>query len=134
MCENYRSCVRNLTSRLLQIAHKLEKQQWRHNVLIFHRQFFLAFLLSNLITGSSFKSTELLVLELWQFWFIRDWPKIRKSEIPPSESCSIFGNWGDLRVPNLARMSLIKSYLMLQNAKYKAFNISKLLRKNQQGG
>ena len=31
-------------------------------------------------------------------------------------------------------MSLIKSYLMLQNAKYKAFNISKLLRKNQQGG
>ena len=31
-------------------------------------------------------------------------------------------------------MSLIKSYLMLQNAKYKAFIISKLLRKNQQGG
>ena len=43
------------------------------------------FLLSSLVTGSSFMSISSLVLELWQFSFIRDWPEIRKSEIPPSE-------------------------------------------------
>ena len=46
--------------------------------------------------------------------FIRDWPEIRKSEIPPSEFCPISRDWGKLWIPNLVRMSLIECYWMLQ--------------------
>ena len=42
------------------------------------------FLLSSLITGPSFMSISSMVLELWQFSFIRDWPEFRKLEISPS--------------------------------------------------
>ena len=59
------------------------------------------FLLSSLVTGPSFMSISSLVLELWQFSFIRDWPEIRKSEIPPSEFCPISGYWDELWIPNL---------------------------------
>ena len=43
------------------------------------------FLMSSLVAGTSVMSILSLVLKLWQFPFIRDWPEIRKSEIPPSE-------------------------------------------------
>ena len=46
---------------------------------------FLLFLLSILVTGPGFMSILSVVLELWQFTFIRDWLEIRKSEIPSSE-------------------------------------------------
>ena len=91
------------------------------------------FLLSSLVTGTSFKSILSLVLEFWQFLFIRDWPEIWKSEIPPSEFCSLSGDWGKLRTPSLVRTSLIKCYWMLQNARVTAFTVSELLRENQQG-
>ena len=42
-------------------------------------------------------------------------------------------DWGKLDISNLARMSLLKCYWMLQNAKVTAFSISDLLRKKQQG-
>ena len=93
----------------------------------------ILFLLSSLVTGSSFMSISSLVLELWQFSFIWDWPEIRKSEIPPSEFCPISGDWGKLGIPNLAGMSLIKCYWMLENTKFTIFTVSKLLRENQQG-
>ena len=92
---------------------------------------FVMFLLWILVTGPSFWSIS-LVLESWQFSFIRDWPEIRKSEIPPSEFCPISEDWGKLGIPNLARMSLIKSCLMLQNARVTAFTVPELLRENQQ--
>ena len=79
-------------------------------------------------------SISSLVLELWQFTFIRNWPEIQKSEIPPSDFCPISGDWGELGIPNLAWISLIKFYLMLQNARVTAFTVSELLRENQQGG
>ena len=82
------------------------------------------FLLWRLVTGPNFMSISLLLLELWQFSFIRDWPEIRKSEIPPSEFCSISGDWGKLGIPNLARMSLMKCYWSMQNAKFAAFTVS----------
>ena len=88
------------------------------------------FLLSSLVTGRSFMSISSLVLELWQFSFIRDWPEIRKLEIPPSEFCPKSGDW----VPNLARMSLIECYWMLQNSRFAAFTVLELLRENQLGG
>ena len=92
------------------------------------------FLLSSLVTGPSFMSISSLVLELWQFSFISDWPEIRKSEIPPSEFCPISGDWGKLWIPNLARMSPIKYYWMLQNSRVTALIVFELLRENQLGG
>ena len=92
------------------------------------------FLLSSLVTGPCFISISLLVLELRQFSFIRVWSVIWKSEIPPSEFCPISGDWGELGIPNLARMSLIKWYWMLQNARVTAFTGSKLRENQQEGG
>ena len=94
----------------------------------------ILFLLSSLVTGPSFMSISSLVLELWQFSFIRDWPEIRKLEIPPSEFCLISGDWGELGIPNVTRMSLIKFYWMQQNARVTDFPVLELLRENQQGG
>ena len=92
------------------------------------------FLLSSLVTGPSLMSISSLVLGLWQFRFIRDWPEIRKSEIPPSEFWPISGHWGELEIPNSAWMSLMKCYGILQNDRVTAFTVSELLRENQHGG
>ena len=83
------------------------------------------FLLSNLVTGPSFIPILSLVLELWQFSFIRDWPEIRKSEITSSEFCPIEI---EIEIRNLAPMSLIKCYSLLQNARVTAYTLSELLR------
>ena len=91
------------------------------------------FLLSGLITGPSFMSLSSLVLELWQFSFIRDWPEICKSEMPPSEFYPIPGKWSELEIPNLGRMFLIKCYWMPQNARVTAYTVSLVLRETQQG-
>ena len=91
------------------------------------------FLLSSLVTGPSFMSISSLLLQLWQFSFIRDCPEIRKLEIPSSESCPISGDWDELGIPNVARMSLMKCYWMLQNARVTAVTVSELLRENQHG-
>ena len=91
------------------------------------------FILSSLVTGPSFMYISSLVLELWQFSFMRDWPEIWKLEIPLSGFCSVSEDWDELQIPNLPRMSLIKYYWMLQNARVTAFTVFELLRKNQQG-
>ena len=91
------------------------------------------FLLSSLVTRPSFMPISSLALELWSFPFIRDWPEIRKWEIPPSEICPMSGDWGELGIPNLARTSLTKCYWMLQNSRVTTLSVSELLRKNQQG-
>ena len=44
----------------------------------------------------------------------------------------ISGEWGELGIPNLAQMFLIKCYWMMQNASVTAFTVSELLRENQQ--
>ena len=115
-------CVRSPSSKLLQIGQKLEKWQWRHNLLTWHHRQVLfvvvLFFLSRLVTGPSFMSMSSLVLELWQFSFIRDWPEIRKLDISPSEFCPISGDRRELVIPNLARMSQMKCYRILQNDNY----------------
>ena len=50
----------------------------------------------------------------------------------PSKFCPIFGDRGKLGILNLARMFLIKCYLMLVNGKVTAFTVSEFLGKNQQ--
>ena len=69
------------------------------------------FLLSSLVTSTSFMLISSLVLELWQFSFIRDWPEIQKLEIPPSAFCWICEECGELEIPNLALI-----FLMILNA------------------
>ena len=90
------------------------------------------FVLSSLMTDLSFISVPLLVLDLSQFLFIRDWPEIQKSEIPPSEFCPISGDRGKLAIPNLAEMFVMRYYWILQNARVTVFTVSELLRENQQ--
>ena len=51
-----------------------------------------------------------VVLDLWQFSFVRDLPEIRKLEISPSELCPISGNWSELETANLVWMFLMKCY------------------------
>ena len=92
------------------------------------------FLLSSLVTGPSFMSISSLFLELWQFSFIRDWPEIRKSGITPSKFCPVSGDWGELGIPNLAQLSLMKCYWMLRNVRVPPFTVSELLSENQQEG
>ena len=83
------------------------------------------FILSGLVTSPSFMSVSWLVLELWQFLFIKGWPKIQKSEIPPSESCPISWDWDKLGIPKLGQMFLIKFYWMLQNTRVNCFWVMK---------
>ena len=68
----------------------------------------VVFLLSGLINGPSFIMISFLVLELWQFLFIRDWPEIRKSEIPLSEFCPIPGEW--CKLPYAAKCQVYSFY------------------------
>ena len=82
----------------------------------------------NLVTVPSLMSISSLILELWKFSFVRDWPETWKSEILPSELWPISGNWSELGIPNFAGMSLMKCYWRLQNA----LTVSELLRENQQ--
>ena len=76
------------------------------------------FLLSSLITGPIFMSISSLVLELWQFSFIRDWPEIRKPEIPLCEFCPISGDWSELGISN------ISNEMLLNAAEWKVINFT----------
>ena len=84
-------------------------------------------------------SLSWLVLELWQFSFIKKWPEIRKSKIPLSGFyLSGFylrsGEWYKSGKPNLAwTFVIINYYSMLQNPRVAAFTFSELLRENKQG-
>ena len=89
------------------------------------------FLLSNLVTVPRFMSISALVLEIWQFSFIRGSPEIRMSDIPSSEFCPISGDWDELWIPNLARLSLIEYYCTRQNSRVTTFTTFELLRENQ---
>ena len=84
------------------------------------------------VTGASFMSISLLALEFWDFPFVRDSPK--KSEILPSEFCPISGDWGELGIPDLANIFLIKCYWMIQIASVTVLTVFELLRVNQQEG
>ena len=65
-------------------------------------------------------------------FFYKDWPEIRKSEIPPSEVWPISEDWDELWIPNSAQIFLIKYYWMLQNARVTAFTVFELLKENKQ--
>ena len=86
------------------------------------------FLLSSLVTCPSFMSILLLVLELWQFLSIRD-SSDRNPDTESTIAWVLSNTWslGRVRHTNLARMSLLKHYWMLQTSRVTAFAISELL-------
>ena len=91
----------------------------------------VVFLLSSLATVPSFMSISWLAVEFWQFLFLFLFIEVRKLEIPLP--CPIFGDWEKLAIPNLARMSLIKCYWLLQNVRIIAFTVSELWRETNRG-
>ena len=96
---------------------------WRYFVSLVKFSYWSKFHV-NIITGS----------RIMTIFFYKGWPEIRKSEIPPSEFCPISGDRGELWIQNLARMSLIEFYWMLQISSVTAFTVFALLRENQLGG
>ena len=88
--------------------------------------------LANFVTAPSFMLISSLVLELWQFSFIRKWPEILKPEIHPSAFRPISGEWRKLGISNLTQMSLIRCYWMFQNSWVTPFTVSELIREKQQ--
>ena len=131
-CKFYTLCILNPTSGLLQFVHKLIKWQWYRNLWTFcHRQVFLTLsclVFLSLVTGPSFISISLPVLELSQFSFIKDWPEIWKLEIPSFEYCLISRYWGKVGIAHLVWIFLITCYWMMQNVKITVFAVVKLLR------
>lgn len=63
--------------------------------------------------------------------FIRDRTETQKLEITSSEFLPISRDLGELKIPNMAQMFLMKSYRMLSNGRVIAFTFE-LLRENQQ--
>ena len=76
-----------------------------------HRKFFWSCFIS-LVKFSYWSKSHVnissLVLQLWQFSFIRSWTEISKLEIPSPEFCPLSGDWSKLGIPHLAWRSLIK--------------------------
>ena len=103
-----------------QIRRKTMTSQFSNMMLSSTFLTLIVFPLSSFVTGPRFMSISWLVLELWQFSFLKNWPKIQKSDILPSLVRPMYGDWVKLDIPNLARMSLIKSYWILQNTRVAA--------------
>ena len=90
------------------------------------------FLCPSLVTNPIFMSISSLVLKLWQFSFVKDWTEIQKWKITSSGFFPISRDWGEVGIPNLVRIYLIKSNCMLYNPMVTAIVVSELLRENQQ--
>ena len=93
------------------------------------------FPLSNLVTCPSYISISSLVLGLWQFSVFNFLQWAQNPEIRNTPVWFLPNTWRlrRVRVSDLARMSLIKNYWKLQNARVTVFIISELLREHQQG-
>ena len=97
--------------------------------------FFLLHVVS-LVTLSCWSKIHVSIitgLEFGQFSFVRDWRNIQNSEIPPSKFCPISGDWSELAIPNLAQMSLMKCYWILQNARVQHLTFWVIKRKTNRG-
>ena len=102
--------------------------EWRH-----HKCFWRCFFgLVKFIYRSKFHANITTGSEVMIIFFVRNWPEIWKSEQPPSEFCTISGDWDDSGLLNLTRMFLMKCYWKLHNTRGLAFTVCELLRENQQ--
>ena len=68
---------------------------------------------------------------LWEFSFIKGWQKSGNQNYP-SGFWAIFGDWGGkLEISNVAQMSLMKCYWMLQRVT--AFTVTELVKETLHG-
>ena len=89
------------------------------------------FLLSSLATGPSFNIiTGSGVITTYFYKGLARYPEIGNTL---SKFFPISGDYGELGIPNLPLLFVIKCYGMLQNTRVTAFTISELLRENQLG-
>ena len=98
------------------------KYFWRDFVSVINFSYWAKFHVS-IITGSG----------VITFFCYKGWPEIQKSEIHPSEFCPISGEWDELGIPYLARVSV-----MLMNAAkcqvYSFYRFWVIKRKPTRGG
>ena len=114
-----------------------KKWQWRHSLPTWlHGEIFWRYLVSlvkcsywsifhvNMITGSG-------VVTIFFYKGL-----IRNPEMGNSPIYVLPNSFrpGEVGIPNLARMSLMKCHWMQQNARVTAFTVSKILRKSNRGG
>ena len=114
---------------------KSKKRQWRHSLpTLHHLPFFLTF---SLFFLPSFSRSKFYVNAMIGSGVITTFVYkglTGNSEIgnTPAYVLPISGDWDESGILSLARMSLIKCYWMLQNARVLAFTVFDLLRENQQ--
>ena len=88
---------------------------------VIHKLFLTKCFSSSSVIGPSFMSISLLVPGIWQFLFERYLTRNPESEISPSQFCLISRDLGELVIPTLLWMSLIKIYVILQNPRLYSF-------------
>ena len=95
---DYASGIQLPDCSILAMNRKIDNEvtNWLHDI----GYIFLLSSLVSIINGSRVTTT----------YFYEGLPKIQKWEIHPSEFRPISGDWDELGIPNLARMSLIKFY------------------------
>ena len=74
-----------------------------------------------LVTFSYWFKFDVNIIIVSRVSFIRDWLEICKLETSPSEFCPISGNWGNLGIPNLTKMFLMKFYCICFNGRRYSF-------------
>ena len=106
---------------------------FRHDVII--KFFWCCFVsLVKFSYWSKFHASTTTGSEIMTIFFYKELTRNPEIGKTLSEFCPIPGNWGKLGIPNLAQMSLIKCYWMLQNARVTVFTVPELFMENQQGG
>ena len=108
----------------LQIVDMTTSSNFWHCLVSLVKFSYWSYLHVNMIIGSGVMTS----------FFYKALTRIRKSEILLSHFCPMSGDWAKLVIPNLARMSLMKCYWILQNARITPCTVSELLRENQQWG
>ena len=101
---------------------------WRHRKFFWRR--FVS--LVNFSYWSKFHVNIIIGSGVMTIFFYKGLTRNLESQIAPFEFCPVSGDLGELGMPNLAWMSLVKCYWMLQNARVTGFTVSELLRENQQ--
>ena len=132
----FADCVRNPASGLLQIGQKSKKWPWRHNFPTWHQHQIFGRCFVSLVKFSNWSKFHVNIITgsgITTIFFYKGLTKIRKSEIPSSEFCPISGDWDELWVPNLARMSVTECYWILRNSRITVSTVLELLRENQLG-
>ena len=124
---------------MLQINHKLEYWWWVDNLLTWRTSqiclmllfFDVSLFMSCYVYWSKFHLNIITGSGVMTIFVYKRLTKNQENVNTHSEFCPISGELRKRTIPNLVEMCLMKSYLLLQNARFIAFTASELLRENQ---